>query len=65
MSGYFNDEWPIDVIWEKYESGQALSGNEALALLASKFSNATHGNYSAESLFERINTDFSITIKKY
>lgn len=64
MSELFKDGWPVDAIFDKYENGQELKGQEALAFLAAQFSNATHGNYEAELLLERISTNFTITIKK-
>lgn len=64
MSELFKDGWPNDAIFDKYQSGQELKGPEALAFLAAQFSNATHGNYDAESLFERVSSSFSIVIKK-
>lgn len=57
-------ETEMESIYEKYQKGQELKNEEALAFLAIQFSNATHGNYEPELLLSRIINDFSITIKK-
>lgn len=65
MEDLFIDGWPNEEIMKKFENGSELSGEEALALLCAHFSNATHNNYDAESLFNRVSSGFSIKIKKH
>lgn len=61
----FNNEGSLnESISDKYEAGQELKGQEALALLAVMFSNTTHGNYEPEMMFNRLGTHFTVTIKK-
>ena len=60
----FEDGWPKEEIFQQFEHGEELTGEKALAFLCSMFSNATKNNYDAEVLFNRINTGFSIKIKK-
>lgn len=64
MDELFVDGWPTEDIFNKFENGEELSGQQALALLCAKFSNATKGNYDAEALFNRVSGNFSIKIKK-
>lgn len=64
MSRNSEDGNLVEAIIDKYESGQELTNQEALAFLPVVFSNATNGNYEPEKLFEDISTSFSITIKK-
>lgn len=60
----FTDGWVNEEVFNKFESGKELSGQEALAFLCAAFSNATKNNYDAEALFNRLNTNYSIKIKK-
>lgn len=60
----FNEGWPKQEIFEKFENGEELTGQEALAFLCASFSNATKNNYDAEALFERIGGNYSLKIKK-
>lgn len=60
----FTEGWPNEEIFSKFDSGQELTGQESLAYLCAGFSNATHNNYDAETLFNRITKDFTVQIKK-
>lgn len=60
----FTEGWPNEEIFDKYEQGEELTGQEALAFLCASFSNATKNNYDAEALFNRINSNFSLKLKK-
>lgn len=63
MSQLFEEGWPVEAIFDKFDKENQLSGMEAFAFLAASFSNATKNNYDAESLFNRINKNFDIVIK--
>lgn len=63
MSQLFEDGWPVEAIFDKFDKENQLSGMEAFAFLAASFSNATKNNYDAESLFNRISKNYDIIIK--
>lgn len=53
----FVDGWPKEDVFTKFDSGEELNGQQALAFLCAAFSNATKNNYNAEDLFNRITID--------
>lgn len=63
MEKLFEDGWPVEAIFDKFDKENQLSGMEAFAFLAASFSNATKNNYDAESLFNRISKNYDIIIK--
>jgi hypothetical protein len=63
----FTDEgFPVESLFDRLDAGEKLEGEEALAVLAGGFSNATHGNYSAEQMVERSGaaSRYKVTIEK-
>lgn len=63
MSPLFEEGWPVEAIFDKFDKENQLTGLEAFAFLAASFSNATKNNYDAESLFNRISKNYDIIIK--
>jgi hypothetical protein len=55
---------PHESLNDKLNATGKLEGEEATAYVAGAFSNATHNNYSALQLFERVYVDFKITLEK-
>jgi hypothetical protein len=67
MSIFDENGHPTEDLFDRLEAGEKLEGYAALAVLAGGFSNATHGNYSAEQMVERtsLTSQYRITVEKY
>lgn len=68
MDKFFNEDcgYLLDEVADKLKNNGELSGDEALAYLADRFANQTHGNYHASTLFYRLNGlgDYKLKITK-